>query len=81
MGGYIGYDKSKGEWLKYWTLMWEKKNIAITQTAEKHSLKSNTTVVCEIQSECIFLLQRKKQGFGSIKQVPDRNWTEIIRPK
>ena len=55
LGGYIGYDKSKGSWLKKKTEKWEKDICAITKTAEKYPKESYAMEVRMIQSEEMFL--------------------------
>ena len=37
LGGFIANDKSKRDWLKHRTPMWEKNNVVITETAGKHN--------------------------------------------
>ena len=55
LGGYIGDDESKSDWLRKRTLMWEKNINMISKTAGKFTQKSYAAVVRAIQSKCIFL--------------------------
>ena len=55
LGGLIGDDKSKRDWLKDQTLEWEKKIRTITKMAGKYSQESYDVLVCTIKSEFIFL--------------------------
>ena len=49
--GFIGDGESKCDWLKYHTLTWEKKIIAITKMLGKYSHDSYTAVFRTIQSK------------------------------
>ena len=51
LGGYIGDDESKREWLKYWMENRERNIYAVTKMAEKYHRESYATVVRAIQSE------------------------------
>ena len=55
IGGYIGDDKSKRDWLRERTLTWYKNFNTISESAGKYPQDSYATVVCLIQSEWIFL--------------------------
>ena len=55
LGGYIGDNKSKRDWLRERTLMWEKNTSTIRETARKYLQDSYAAVVHEIQPEWIFL--------------------------
>ena len=55
LGGYIGNNKSKHNWLRERTLTWEKKISTISETAGKYPQESYATVVRVIQPEWIFL--------------------------
>ena len=55
IGGFIGYDESKRDWLLDRTLKWEKNICKISEIAEKYPQESYAAVVCEIQPEWIFL--------------------------
>ena len=54
LGGYIGDDDSKCDWLRERTLTWEKKINRISETASKYPQDSYYAVVHAIQSEWIF---------------------------
>ena len=51
IGGYVGYDKSKGDWLKNRTDKWERDIRALSETAEKYPQESYTADSCAVQSE------------------------------
>ena len=51
IGGYIGLDKSKNDWLRERILTWEKNISTISETAGKHPQESYAAVVRAIQSE------------------------------
>ena len=55
LGGYIGDDKSKRDWLRDCTLTWERNINTIRKTAGKCPQESYAVVVRAIQSESIFL--------------------------
>ena len=55
LGGYIGDNKSKRDWLRERTMTWEKNINMIRKTAGKYPQESYSTVVCVIQSEWIFI--------------------------
>ena len=55
LGGYIGEDESKLDWLRERTLTWEKNINMISKNAGKYSQDSYTTVVRLTQSEWIFI--------------------------
>ena len=55
LGGYIGYDESKHDWLRERTLAWEKNSNMISERAGKYPQESYAAVVRSIQSEWIFL--------------------------
>ena len=55
LGGCIGEDESKCDYLGERTLTWEKNNKMIRETARKYPQESYAAVVCSIQSEWIFL--------------------------
>ena len=55
LGGYIGYNKSKSDWLRERTLTWDKKINTISKTVGKYPQESYATVIRAIQSEWIFL--------------------------
>ena len=55
IGGYIGDDKSKRDWLRERTLKWEKNINTIGKTVGKYPQESYAAVVRAIQSEWIFL--------------------------
>ena len=55
LGGYIGDDESKCDWLKQCTLTGEKNINTISQTVGKYHQDSYAAVVHAIQSEWIFL--------------------------
>ena len=63
LGSFIGDEESKCEWLKYWTLAWEKFFRAIVKTESKCSQESYAVVVHAIQPEWIFL-QRVMKDTG-----------------
>ena len=50
LGGYIGDDKSKRDWLRERTLTWEKSIKTISKTAGKYPQESYAAVVRAIQS-------------------------------
>ena len=50
LGGYIGYNKFKHDWLRERTLTWEKNISMISKNAGKSPQESYTTVVRAIQS-------------------------------
>ena len=50
LGGYIGYDESKRDWLRECTLAWENKIGMISKTAGKYTQESYAAVVRVIQS-------------------------------
>ena len=50
IGGYIGDDEYKHNWLRECTLTWEKKIITISETAGKYPQESYSAVVRAIQS-------------------------------
>ena len=49
LGGYIGDDKSKRDWLRECTLTWEKNINTISKTTGKYTQESYATVVRAIQ--------------------------------
>ena len=51
LGGYIGYNKSKRDWLRERTLTREKNINTISKTAGKHPYDSNSVEVHAIQPE------------------------------
>ena len=55
LGGYIGDDESKSDWLRERTLKWDKKINRISATAGKYTQEIYASVVRAIQSEWIFL--------------------------
>ena len=55
LGGYIGDEKSKSDWMRERTLTWEKKIGTISETTGKYSQDIYAVVVCVIHSEWIFL--------------------------
>ena len=55
LGGYIGYDDSKHNWLRERTLTWDKNINTISKIAGKCPQDSYPTVVNVIQAEWIFL--------------------------
>ena len=55
MGGYIGDDNSKCDWLRDRTRTWEKNISTIRKTAGKYPQESYAAVVRAIQSKWIFL--------------------------
>ena len=55
LGGYIGDNESKRDWLKERTLTWKKNINTISKTMGQYPLGSCATVVHAIQSEWIFL--------------------------
>ena len=55
LGGYIGGDESKSDWLRERTMRQEKKINTISKTAGKYPQESYTAVLYEIQSEWIFI--------------------------
>ena len=55
LGGYIGGDKSKRDWLREHTLTWEENISTISESPGKYPQDSYATVVHAIQSEWIFL--------------------------
>ena len=55
IGGYIGDDESKGDWLKNWTDKWERDIHAIRKTAEKYPQKSYAASARAVQLDWIFL--------------------------
>ena len=56
LGGYIGNEKSKCEWLKDRTEKWGRNIHAIAKMAVgNYTHQSSTMVISVIQSECIFL--------------------------
>ena len=63
--GFIGDDKSKCDWLKNLTELWERNVHTIRKTAGKCTEESYTTVVSAIQLEWIFL-QRITKNMGDV---------------
>ena len=57
LGGYIGDDESKRNWLRERTLTWEKNIKTTRKTVGKHPKESYATVVRAIQSQWIFIQQ------------------------
>ena len=55
IGGYIGDDVSKSDFLIERTLTWEKNIGTIRKTADKYTQESYATVSRVIQSEWIFI--------------------------
>ena len=55
LGGYIGDDESKRDWLRERTLMWEKNVNTISETAGKYPQEIYSAVVRVVQPEWIFL--------------------------
>ena len=55
VGGYIGDDESKYDWLRERTLTWEKNISTISETAGRYPQESYAAVVRAIQLEWIFL--------------------------
>ena len=55
LGGYIGDDESKHDWLREHTLMWENNINTISETAGKYPQEIYAAVVRAIQPEWIFL--------------------------
>ena len=54
LGGYIGDDKYKRDWLKKRTETWERNIFTLRKTAGKYTKESYAMVVRLIQSEWIF---------------------------
>ena len=59
-GGYIGDEKSKGNWLKNWADKWESEIRVLSKTADKCLQESYTAAACVVQSEWIFLQRMTK---------------------
>ena len=55
LGGYIGDDRSKRDWLRECTLTWEKDISKISKTEGKYTHESYAAVVRVIQAELVFL--------------------------
>ena len=55
LGGYIGDDKSKRDWLRDRAIMWEKNISTISKTTGKYTQESYVAVVHSIQPKWIFL--------------------------
>ena len=55
LGGYIGDDNSKRDWMRECTQTWEKNISTISKTADKYTQESYAAVVHEIQLKLIFL--------------------------
>ena len=72
LGGYIGDEKSKGDWIKKQTEKWERDICALIKTVDKYTQESYATVACAVQSECIFLQLVMKdtiQAFTGMEKV------------
>ena len=54
LGGYIGDEKFKGEWLKGCTDKWERNIHAVTKTVGKYPKKIYAVVINAIQPEWVF---------------------------
>ena len=55
LGGYIGDEKSKRDWLRDRTLTWEKNINTIIKTVRKYPQESYSAVVHAIQPEWILI--------------------------
>ena len=55
LGGYIGDDESKSDWLRERTLTWENNINTVSRTVGKYLQESYAAVVRAIQSDWIFL--------------------------
>ena len=55
LGGYIGNDKSKLDWLRHRKLMWKKNINTISKTTRKYPQEIYAAVVRAIQSEWLFI--------------------------
>ena len=55
LGCYLGDDKSKHDWLRERKLTWKKNINTVSETAGNYPQEIYAAVVCEIQSEWIFL--------------------------
>ena len=55
LGGYIGYDESKVDWLKNRTDKWDRNIRVVTKTASKYPQESYTAMYHAILPEWIFL--------------------------
>ena len=50
IGGYIGYDRNKGDWLKNCKKKWERDIRDLRKTANNYHHESYAAVVCAVQS-------------------------------
>ena len=76
LGGYIRYDESKREWLKYRMEKWDRNIHAVTKMVGKYSQEDYAAVVCVIDLEWIFLqfmktyagqhLRERKSSVGNL---------------
>ena len=79
LGGYIGDDESKHNWLRERTLTWEKNISKTRKPAGKYPQESYAKVVCSIQPEWIFL-QRVTWDTGDTFAGVERIIWEIFLP-
>ena len=77
--GYIGDNEYKRDWLRERTLMREKNINTISKTAGKYPQESYAAVLCEIQSEWIFI-QRVTWDTGDLFAGVEKMIREIFLP-
>ena len=78
MGGFIGNDESKHDWLRYRTLNWDKNINAITKMAGKYPQECCPSVVCTIQLEWIFFKRVTKDTGYMFAGVEKLLWVKML---
>ena len=69
LGGYIGDDGSKNDFLKKRTESWDHNIRTMRKTVGKHPQESYTPVVRAIQLKCIFILHSQKNVTRIVRDV------------
>ena len=78
LGGYIRDDKSKRDWLRERTLMWEENISMISKTTGKYPQESYAAVVRKIQSEWIFIQRVTWDTGDSFAGVEKMIWETFL---
>ena len=78
LGGYIGDDDSKQDWLKECMLTWEKNIGTISKTAGKYTHESYAMMERTIQSEWIFMQCVSWDMGNAFAGVEDKLWKTFL---
>ena len=78
LGCYIGDHDSKINWLREHTLMWEKNINTIRKTSGKDPQEIYTVVVCEIQSEWVFIQRVTWEMGDAFAGVEKMIWEDFL---